>query len=105
MAEIYNETMYNLPASNELKIKNEIGEGASIVGLVEEPTDILEKGLDLQEKKTNLRSIETTTLNNSSSHSHASFSDCDAHRNHESCLKLVGLAGTQDVATVLCAVH
>lgn len=51
MAEIYNETMYNLPASNELKIKNEIGEGASIVGLVEEPTDILEKGLDLQEKK------------------------------------------------------
>lgn len=45
--------------------------GASIVGLVEEPIDTLEKGLAFLKKGSNLRSIGTTAMNSGSSRSHA----------------------------------
>ena len=45
--------------------------GASIVGLVEEPIDSLEKGLALLRKGSILRSIGTTAMNSGSSRSHA----------------------------------
>lgn len=45
--------------------------GASIIGLVEEPVDTLEKSLALLERGTLLRSVGTTAMNNGSSRSHA----------------------------------
>lgn len=45
--------------------------GASIIGMVEEPVDTLEKGLALLETGTLLRSVGTTAMNNGSSRSHA----------------------------------
>lgn len=45
--------------------------GASVIGLVEEHVDSLEKGLALLEKGTLQRSMGTTAMNNGSSRSHA----------------------------------
>ncbi|XP_063844292.1 kinesin-like protein KIF21A isoform X1 [Scylla paramamosain] len=98
MVEIYSETVFDLLAlKTELKIKNEIGGGASIVGLVEEPIDTLEKGLALLKKGSNLRSIGTTAMNSGSSRSHALVFLTTKHRNREGCLKLVDLAGAEGV--------
>lgn len=98
MVEIYSETVYDLLASKkELKIKNEIGGGASIVGLVEESVDTLEKSLALLEKGTLLRSVGTTAMNNGSSRSHALTFLKIKHGNREACLKLVDLAGAEGV--------